>query len=61
MNAEIRDLIHQKAAASSIRKKALDLGVLDLRGACLLALAMGITSVQELMRTTRTVLPASKS
>jgi general secretion pathway protein E len=61
VNADIRDLIHEKAAASEIRKKAVELGMLDLRSACLLALAQGITSVHELMRTTRSILPASTS
>ena len=60
-NPDIRDLIHQKAAASEIRKKAMELGMLDLRGASLLALALGITSVQELTRTARMFLPTSKN
>jgi type II secretory ATPase GspE/PulE/Tfp pilus assembly ATPase PilB-like protein len=48
---EIRQMIHDKAAAGEIRKKAMELGMIDLRGSALLSVAQGTTSAEELMRT----------
>jgi type II secretory ATPase GspE/PulE/Tfp pilus assembly ATPase PilB-like protein len=48
--AEIRHMIDQKASVLEIQKKATELGMSDLRGACLRALAEGVTSVQEAVR-----------
>jgi type II secretory ATPase GspE/PulE/Tfp pilus assembly ATPase PilB-like protein len=47
---EIRGMIDQRASVLEIRRKAQELGMIDLRSACLLAVARGGTSVQEIMR-----------
>jgi type II secretory ATPase GspE/PulE/Tfp pilus assembly ATPase PilB-like protein len=44
-------MIDQRAPVLEIQKQAKELGMIDLRGAGLLALAHGVTSVQEIMRT----------
>ena len=46
----IRQMIDEKTAVAEIQKKAVELGMIDLHGACLLALAQGVTSAQELAR-----------
>ena len=51
VHPDIRQMIHDKASSVALRNRAMELGMLDLRGSCLLALAQGVTSVQELMRT----------
>ena len=47
---EVRRMIDERASVLEMQNRAKELGMIDLRGSCLLALAQGLTSVQEIMR-----------
>jgi type IV pilus assembly protein PilB len=52
LGEEIREFILNGASAAEIKREAIRVGMLTLRGSALLRLKQGITTVEEVLRVT---------
>ncbi len=50
VNQELRELVAAARPSSELRKRAIELGMLDFRRAGLLKVAQGVTSIEEIVR-----------
>jgi type II secretory ATPase GspE/PulE/Tfp pilus assembly ATPase PilB-like protein len=52
MNDEIRKLVLKRASGTDIKKMAIETGLITLREAGIRKVRSGVTSIEELLRTT---------